>query len=96
MMIRGKNGSASEPSATSATFGGIIAIVGGLFWMIFTGSMGAPGPIPLLGLVFIGGGIFGMVSGNGMASEFEGLRSRYQMRRGRLISQIEQKKRRRA
>ncbi|OYV04314.1 MAG: hypothetical protein CFE26_17565 [Verrucomicrobiales bacterium VVV1] len=96
MMIRGKNGSVSEPSATSATFGGIIAIVGGLFWMIFTGSMGAPGPFPLFGLVFIGAGIFGMVSGNGKASEFEGLRSRYQMRRGQLISQIEQEKRRRA
>ena len=96
MMIRGKDGSVSEPNATSATFGGILAIVIGVAWMIFTGATPAPAIFPLFGLVFIGGGIFGMISGNRKASEFERLRSRYQMKRGQLISQIEHEKRRRA
>lgn len=96
MMIRGKDGSVSEPNATSATFGGILAIVIGVAWMIFTGATPAPAIFPLFGLVFIGGGIFGMISGNNKASEFESLRSRYQMKRGQMISQIENEKRRRA
>lgn len=93
MMIRGKNGSVSEPSATSATFGGIMAVVMGVVWMVLTGSTPAPPIFPMFGLVFIGAGIFGMVSGNGKASEFENLRSRYQARLGELISQIEAEKR---
>lgn len=96
MMVRGKNGSVSEPSASSATFGGMLAIAMGVVWMIFTGASPAPAIFPMFGLVFIGGGIFGIISGNGKASEFESLRSRYQMKRGHLISQIEQEKRRRA
>ena len=92
MMIRGKDGSVSEPSATSATFGGIMAIVGGVAWMIFTGASPAPAIFPMFGLVFVGVGIFGMISGNGKASEFESLRSRYQMRRGQLISEIQREK----
>ncbi len=91
MMVRGKDGSVSEPNATSATFGGIMAIVGGVAWMIFTGSIGF-GPFPLFGLVVIGVGIFGMISGNRKASEFESLRSRYQARRGQLISEIQREK----
>lgn len=96
MLVRGKNGSVSEPSAASSTFGGIMAIVMGVFWMVLTGSSPAPALFPMFGLVFIGVGIFGMISGNGKASEFHRLRSRYQARRGQLISQIEQEKRRRA
>lgn len=92
MLVRGKNGSVSEPSATSATFGGIMAIVMGVVWMVLTGSTPAPAFFPMFGLVFIGAGIFGMISGNGKASEFEGLRSRYQARRGELVSQIHKEK----
>jgi hypothetical protein len=92
MLIRGKDGSVSEPNATSATFGGIMAIVGGVVWMIFTGSMGAPGPFPLFGLLFIGGGIFGMISRNGKASEFANIRARYQLRRGKLVSEFQRVK----
>jgi len=92
MMIRGKNGSISEPSATSSTFGGIVAIVIGVVWMIFTSATPAMAIFPMFGLVFIGAGIFGMISGNGKASEFEGLRSHYQARRGQLILQIHKEK----
>lgn len=96
MLVRGKHGSVSEPSATNATFGGVITIVAGLAWMIFTAASPAPAIFPMFGLVIVAVGIYGMISGNGKASEFEGLRSRYQMRRGQLISQIEQEKRRKA
>jgi hypothetical protein len=92
MMIHGKNGSVSEPSAASSTIGGIIAIAGGVFWMVATTSTPAPAIFSLFGLVFIGAGIFGMIGGNAKASEFVSLRSRYMARRSQLITQIHQLK----
>jgi hypothetical protein len=88
MMIHGKNGSVSEPSATGATSGGIIAIGGGVFWMVATISTPVPAIFSLFGLVIIGAGIFGMIGGNAKASEFVSLRSRYLARRSQLITQI--------
>ncbi len=91
-MIHSKNGSVSEPDSASATGAGIMAIVLGVGWMIFAASMGASHS-PLFGLLFIGVGIFIMISGNAKASEFQSLRSWYQMRRGKLISEIQKEKR---
>jgi hypothetical protein len=90
-MIHSKNGSVSEPDSASATGAGIMVIVLGVGWMIFAASVGA-GPSPIFGLLFIGGGIYVMISGNAKASEFQSLRSRYQMRRGKLISEIQREK----
>src|SRR5687768_6903672 len=56
LMVRNKNGSKDVPSAVGGIIGGTVAVVFGIFWMIMTAKSGAPGFIPLIGLIVIGGG----------------------------------------
>jgi hypothetical protein len=86
-MVRGKHGS-SIPSGAGSLIGGLMAAGFGIFWMIFTASMGAPG-FSLFGLVFAGIGLVTGVSGMGKASQHESAQSEYQQRRRALLSQLQ-------
>ena len=97
LLIRGKNGSVSEPT----TVGGIVLIVfssvAGLAWMTFafaiTGgarAMGAPGvfsAFPLFGLVFIAFGVFGGIMTITRATRFRAERDDYERRRASLMGE---------
>ena len=95
LMIRNKDGGTSEPSAAASAFGGMILIVGGIVWMVFTASNGAPGIFPLFGLVIIGFGIYSIANGASKAETFNSAQSIYQQRRSRMIRDIELERNRR-
>lgn len=88
-MVTGKHGHRSLPSSTGSLVGGFVAVVFGFFWMVLAGGMGAPLPVPLFGLVFIGFAIFGMVSGATKASGYRDAESAFNRRRNDLIRQVE-------
>jgi hypothetical protein len=88
-MVRNKDGSTSEPGAVSSIIGGIIAIGFGIFWIIMTSSVGAPGIFSLFGLVFIGAAIFGMVGASNKASGYNSAVQVYEQRRRSLIQRLE-------
>jgi hypothetical protein len=94
MLVRDKHGNVSEPSAAASTVGGLIAIVGGVVFTIASGSMGTPMLFPLFGLLFVGVGIFNLISGPVKASEYRDLRQRYETQRQRMIRAIEAERRR--
>ena len=92
LMVRNKDGSASEPGFAGSMIGGGVGILIGLVWMIAVASTGAPGIFPLFGLVFIGVSVFNMVSGSNKAGKFNDSRSLYQQRRNHLIAEIERER----
>ena len=89
LLVRGKDGHASEPSAAGAVIGGLIAIIFGIFFMSVAGKIGAGGIFPLFGLLFIGFAIFGIIRTSAKASEFQTARDRYQSARARLVDRLE-------
>lgn len=91
-MVTGKNGQRSIPSAGGSMVGGGIAVVFGVIWMGFAGSMGAPTPFVLFGLVFIGVALFGMISGSTKATNYQNARVRMEERRRKLAAEIEKAK----
>lgn len=92
LLVRGKDGSLSEPSSAGSVVGGVIVILFGIFWTIGAASMGAPGFFPLFGLLFIGFAIFGIVSGASKASRYQTEQADYQGRRDALIARIERER----
>ncbi|MFC7336340.1 hypothetical protein ACFQY0_04055 [Haloferula chungangensis] len=92
-MVTGKNGERSIPSAGGSVVGGGVAIVFGVIWMSIAGSIGAPGPFVLFGLVFIGFAFFGMVNGATKANRYQGAQRQMEARRRALIGEIERAKR---
>ena len=92
-MVTGQNGERSIPSAGGSIVGGGIAIVFGVIWMGLAGSMGAPGPFVLFGLVFIGFALFSMINGSTKAGAYQEALARMEGRRRDLIAQIEKAKR---
>lgn len=91
-LTKDKNGNVSEPSAAGGLIGGVLAIGFGIFWMVMTSSMGAPGFFPLFGLVFIGVAFFGIFSSMSKAQGLQSGESDYQMKRRQLLSEIERAK----
>lgn len=93
MLVRGKHGSVSEPSAAGSLIGGVIAVVFGIFWVGVAASSGAPGLFPLFGLVFIGVAIFSIISGTSKADRFRRTRGSYETRRAELLARLEAERR---
>jgi len=94
MMIREKDGGLSEPSTAASAIGGLIMIIGGVSFSIASGSMGAPVFFPVFGLLFVGVGIFNLITGPAKATRFRNLQQNHEMRRSRLIRAIEAERRR--
>jgi hypothetical protein len=92
-MVTGENGERSIPSTGGSIVGGVVAIVAGVIWMGFAGSIGAPGPFVMFGFVFIGFALFGMVRRSAKAGNYQSAHERMQGRRARLVAQIESAKR---
>lgn len=88
-MVTGKNGHRSVPSGVGSTIMGVVVIVFGVFWMIASSSMGAPGIFPLFGLVFIGIAIFGIMSGNVKAGRHAQAKAEFDRRRAELEAELE-------
>ena len=93
MLVRGKHGSVSEPSAAGALVGGVIAVIFGIFWVAMAAGSGAPGLFPLFGLVFIGVAVFSIISGTSKADRFQRSRSSYETRRAELLARLEAERR---
>jgi hypothetical protein len=86
-MVHGKHGS-RIPSSAGSLIGGLLAAGFGLFWMVSAGSIGAPFPLMLFGIVFIVVAIVGAVKGMDKASRHKSADTQYQERRRALLSQL--------
>ena len=93
LMVSDGEGRSSEPSSTASIFGGLFAIVGGLVWIVFTSSMGAPSFFPLIGLLIIGFAIFKMVQGTTKAASYRDLQAQHESKRRALVSRIDRERR---
>jgi hypothetical protein len=93
LLVRGKDGNLTEPSAAGSMVVGVIVIAFGIFWTVKASAMGAPGFFPLFGLVFIGFALFGMISGASKASQYRSEQAVYQGRRDALIARIDRERR---
>jgi len=87
-LVRNKDGSTDVPTVAGGIVGAVIAVVAGIAWIIFTASAGAPGFVPLFGLVFIGGGVFSAISTLGKASGYSSAESQYQVQRAQLLREM--------
>ena len=85
-MVRSEQGQLSVPRKGTAIGIGISTTLAGLLWMGFAMNMGAPGPFPLFGLVFIGAGIFSATRMNAKADEFHRSHRAYLSKRHKLLS----------
>lgn len=92
-MVTGKNGERSIPSTGGSIAGGVFAMIFGVIWMGFAGSMGAPTPFVMFGLVFVGFAFFGMVRSSSKAGNYQNANVRMQERRAKLVAEIEKAKR---
>jgi hypothetical protein len=85
LLVRNKDGSRDVPTMAGSAIGGIIAIVAGIAWIIFTASMGAPGFFPLFGLLFIAVGVIASISQMTKADAYSREESAYRARREALL-----------
>ena len=84
LMVRGKRGSASTPSAAGGVIAIVIALIVGIFWMSMVASHGG-GAFALFGLLFI---LVGVGSGINMilkAGQYDQSERQYQEERARLM-----------
>lgn len=93
MLVRSEHGDVSEPSSPGNVVRGVVLIIGGIVWMVFASSMGAPGIFPLFGLLFIGAAIIGMVRSTTKAGEYSDVKAEYQAKRSSLLTQLEMERR---
>lgn len=93
LMVRGKDGHVSEPSASGGIIAGAIAAVAGIIWTIFAASMGAPAIFPLFGIGFACFAIFGAFSTAGKAERFRKERDHYETARRTLVSRLDSERR---
>lgn len=80
-LTKTKNGNQTEPNAAA---GIVVAVVMGLFavlWMGFTGTMGAPFFFPLFGFFFLGVAVFVGFASVTQAKKFTEAKARYEQRR---------------
>jgi len=97
-LVRGRYGYRARPSAGTAIFVGVFAVIAGLIWMGFTMSMMRMGPagpggpgvfFPLFGLVFIAFGVGSAVWQYNRAMAFQRAEEAYQRRRRALLDRID-------
>jgi len=93
MLVRGEHGEVSEPSAVGAVFGGILLMIGGVMFALFSANMGgAPGFFPLFGIGIAVAGLFKSISGSARASDFRNLQATYQAKRWKLARRIDEER----
>ncbi|MGB6223120.1 MAG: hypothetical protein WBG04_18975 [Haloferula sp.] len=92
-MVTSRNGHRSVPSTGGSVVGGVGAIIFAVIWMSLAGSMGAPTPFVMFGLLFIGIAIFGMAKSSSKAGAYQNGLSKMNERRAKLIREIEEAKR---
>jgi uncharacterized Zn finger protein (UPF0148 family) len=85
-MVRSEQGELSVPRKGTAIGIGASITIAGLLWMGFAMNMGAPAFFPLLGLVFIGAGIFSAMKMNAKADEFHRIHRVYLSKQHELLS----------
>ena len=85
LMVRGKHGSTSTPSAIGGVTVIIVSVLFGGFWMSVAAGIGAPGIFPALGLVFIGAGVVSGISMIAKAGRYADEQRRYEQRRAALL-----------
>ncbi|HEY2953393.1 MAG TPA: hypothetical protein VGK40_12465 [Verrucomicrobiae bacterium] len=88
LMVRDKEGNLREPNAGAGIVGGVIAVIFGIFWTSVAGSMGAPFPFPMFGLVFIAFALYTVLSNSGKASAYKMARVNYERRRLELLRHL--------
>ena len=88
LMVRDKEGNLREPNAGAGMVGGVIAVIFGILWTSVAGSMHAPFPFPLFGVVFIGFALFTVISNSGKASAYKSARVDYERRRLELLRHL--------
>lgn len=92
-MVTGKDGHRSLPTHGGSVIGGVIGVAFGIFWIGMAASIGAPAPMVIFGVVFVGFIIFKSISGTAKAGEHQSAESDYQSRRDRLARQIDESRR---
>ena len=88
LMVRDKEGNLREPNAGTGIVGGVIAVIFGILWTSVAGSMHAPFPFPLFGLIFIGFALYTVLSNSGKASAYKAARVQYERRRLELLRHL--------
>ena len=88
-MVTGKHGQRSLPSGAGSAFGGVFAAVFGVIWIGAAGSLGAPAPFVLFGVVFVGFAIFNAVNGASKANAHQSAEALHQGQRAEMIRKIE-------
>jgi hypothetical protein len=105
-LTRNKDGSMSEPSATSSIVGSVIGAAFGILWTIIAVAMsfgassaGAPAPFqfiscifPLFGVIFVIAAIAMGIKGVTRGSQFSQRSQEYQAQRDRLLRAIEERR----
>ncbi|MBC8128638.1 MAG: hypothetical protein H8M99_15985, partial [Gloeobacteraceae cyanobacterium ES-bin-144] len=89
LLVRGKDGQVTEPSAIGSAFAGSIGIGFGIFWIFLTGSNQGMQAFSLVGLLFIAASIYGIFIGYSKAGAYRKMMSDYELQRYRLIALIE-------
>jgi hypothetical protein len=85
LMVRGKHGGTSVPSAPTSIFGAIIGTVFGIVWTVATASTGAPAFLPLVGVVVVIVALVTGVAGVAKAMQYEDEQRSYQQRREAMM-----------
>jgi len=85
LLVRGKYGDTSVPSAAGALIGSAVAVVVGCLWMAVTGTAGAPAPFVLFGLLFIAVAIIGALTSVGKAANYREAEQDYLRQRDALL-----------
>lgn len=87
-MVADKHGNSRPPNAIGGIFVAVVGVVFGIFWISQASRMGAPGFLPLFGLVFIGAAVFGAIRSMAKSSGMSQARNGYERRRRHLLEQI--------
>jgi hypothetical protein len=96
-MMTSKYGARYRPNAAGAVVMGVVAVVGGLIWMVFTGSMianspsgmgGPPTFLPLFGLLFIAFGVGAAIWQFSKAQAYKEAEETYKRRRRALLDRL--------
>jgi hypothetical protein len=89
-MVTQKGGGRSLPSAAGSIIMGIIAVGFMIFWIGGAGSMGAPTPFVLFGVVGLLVVVFATINGVYKANAHETAEQKYQSARDRLLRELSQ------
>ena len=87
LLVTGRNGGKTVPSAVGGVFAAVIAVVVGIVWMAAASSIGAPGFMKVFGVAFIAVGIIGGMTVATKGSAYAQAERAYQQRRQELLRQ---------